>query len=122
MKYLKQLAIIIFICLLGELMVGFLPFGFPGNIMAMLLLTFLLMAKLLKEEHIKETGDFLLEVMAVFIIPVSVSMIEHLELMTQIGLQLVLVSLLVLILSFLSCAYTIRFTMWVMRKRGKTLE
>ena len=120
MKYIKQFAIIVLICLVGEVIVSFLPFAFPGNIMAMIILVGLLVSKVVKEEHIKETSDFLLEIIGLFIVPVSVGIIAHFEIIRTIGVQLLLISLITLILTFTSCAFTIRLAMRVVnrKKRG----
>ena len=62
MKYIKQFAVLVLISLMGELVVYFLPFAFPGNVMAMILLAGLLVCRVVKEDFIKETCDFLLEI------------------------------------------------------------
>jgi len=116
MKYIKQFAIIALICLIGELIASFLPFTIPGNIMAMLLLTGLLIIRVVKEEHIKETCEFLLEIIGLFIVPVSVGIIAHFELIQSVGLQLLLISLITLVLTFASCAFTIRITMKILNR------
>ena len=116
MKYIKQFAIIILICLIGELIASFLPFGFPGNIMAMVLLVGLLVTRVVKEEQIKETSDFLLEVIGLFIVPASVGVIAYFDLIRSIWLQLLLISLITLILTFAGCAFTIRLTMKIMNR------
>ena len=59
-KILKQLGIILAICLAAEFIVSLLPIAFPSSVMAILVLAFLLFTKILKEEHIRESGDFLL--------------------------------------------------------------
>lgn len=110
MKYLKQLMIILVICLIGEILARLLPIPFPGNIMAMLLLTGLLATKAIKESQIKETGNFLLELLGLTIIPVSVSVLDHMELVSQIWMQLLVISLIILVAVFASCALTIRLT------------
>jgi len=117
MKYIKQFAILVLICLIGELIVSFLPFGFPGNIMAMILLIGLLVGKVVKEEQIKETSDFLLELIGLFIVPVAVGVMAHFELIRSIWIQLFLISLITLILTFASCAFTIRLTMRVINRK-----
>jgi len=119
MKYLKQLVIILLICLISELIVDILPFVFPSNVMAMILLTGLLIIRLVKEEHIKETSDFLLEIIGLFILPVSVGMMEHFDLIRSVGIQLLLISLITLILTFASCALTIRLTMKLINRKKK---
>lgn len=122
MKYLKQLMLILMICLIGEVVVSFLPFAFPGNIMSMMILTVLLATKLMKEEQIREVGDYLLELLALFIIPISVSVINHLELVAQIWLQLLVICLIMLVVTFASCAYTIRFVSKLMNQNKKGAE
>lgn len=119
MKYTKQLIILLVICLIGEVLVRFLPFDFPGNIMAMILLLILLVTKVVKERQIKETSDFLLELIGLFILPVAVSMIAHFELISEIWWQLLLISLITLVLTFGASAYTIRITMKIMNRRQR---
>jgi len=111
MKYLKQLTIIFVICLVAEAMARLLPFQFPGNILAMLILGILLMIKVVREEHIKETSDFLLELIGLFIVPVTVSVIDQMDVIREIGLQLLIICLILMVLVFASCAFTIRLTM-----------
>jgi len=119
MKYIKQFSIIVLICLIGELIVMFLPFAFPGNIMAMILLAVLLVSRVVKEEYIKETSDFLLEVIGLFIVPVSVGMMAHFEIIQSVWVQLLFISLITLILTFASCAFTIRLTMKIINRKKK---
>ena len=114
MKYLKQFVIILMICLVGELIVHWLPFAFPGNIMAMIILVLLLTMNVIKESAIKETSDYLLSMLGLILVPASVAVIEHLELVGQIGLQILLITTIILVVAFVSCAYTIRLTMKVM--------
>jgi holin-like protein len=87
--------------------------------MAMLLLAGLLVIRVVKEEHIKETSDFLLEIIGLFILPVSVGMIAHFELIRTIGIQLLLISIITLVLTFASCAFTIRLTMKLINRKKK---
>ena len=56
MKILKQLTLILAICLAAEALVAFLPFAFPSSVAAILILAILLGAKLLKEQQIQETA------------------------------------------------------------------
>ena len=75
-KILKQLGIILAICLAAEFIVSLLPIAFPSSVMAILILALLLFTKILKEEHIRETGDFLLSNMALVFVPISIGMVE----------------------------------------------
>ena len=81
MKILKQLTLILAICLAAEALVAFLPFAFPSSVAAILILAILLGAKLLKEQQIQETADFMLKNMALVFVPLAVGMVEDLELL-----------------------------------------
>jgi len=76
MKIIKQLTIIISICLIGSYISSILPFSFPGCIISMIMLCALLMSGLLKEESIKNVADFLLINMGLFFIPAGVGILE----------------------------------------------
>ena len=54
MKILMQLAIILLICLLGEVLAALLPFPFPASVISMLLVLALLLWGPLKIYHIQK--------------------------------------------------------------------
>ncbi|MFV0483381.1 MAG: CidA/LrgA family protein [Bacteroidales bacterium] len=72
MKIFKQLFIILGINLIGEAMSQFLNLPIPGSIVGMILLLALLFSGLIKEKHISETADFMLQNMGFFFIPAGV--------------------------------------------------
>lgn len=122
MQYIKQFAIIVAICLVGEFVVSFLPFAFPGNVAAMIILAGLLVIRVVKEEHIKETSDFLLQIIALFIVPPSVAVIQYFDLIGAIWWQLIIISLITLFLTFAACTFTIRLTMKLMNRKKRNNE
>lgn len=107
MKVICQMGIIFAICLAGEGISAVLPFTCPSGIVSMLLLFFLLACGLLKEEKIKETGDFLLDNMAFFYIPVSVGMLEYFDIIRQHAVKILLICLLSFVLTLISSYYTV---------------
>ncbi|MFV0345689.1 MAG: CidA/LrgA family protein [Bacteroidales bacterium] len=72
MKIFKQLFIILGINLVGEALSQFLNLPIPGSIVGMILLLVLLFSGLIKEKHIRETADFMLQNMGFFFIPAGV--------------------------------------------------
>ena len=80
MKYLKQSAIIAGISFAGELLHHFIDLPVPASIYGMVLLFVLLETKLLKLSAVKETADFLLEIMPVMFVPAAVGILESWEL------------------------------------------
>ncbi|MGO5052720.1 CidA/LrgA family protein [Lachnospiraceae bacterium LCP25S3_G4] len=106
MKVLKQLGIILGICLLGEVTIRLLPFSFPSSVISLIILAVLLAVKVLKEEQIKETADFLAGAMAMFFIPPSIGIFEELELLKGQLLAVCIVVLISLLFTFLSASFS----------------
>ncbi len=76
MKYIKQLAIILFFSFIGELLNYFIPLSIPASIYGMVLLFIALCTKVIKLEKVEETGEFLLSIMLIFFVPASVGIMD----------------------------------------------
>lgn len=74
-KYLRQFGIILAVTCVGEIMKYFIPLPIPGSIYGLILMFVLLLAKVIKVEHVKETGEFLIEIMPLMFIPAGVGLI-----------------------------------------------
>ena len=79
MVYLKQITIIFAISLGAELLRYLLPLPVPASIYGLVLLFLLLLSGRLKPEHIKESAEFLTEIMPVMFIPAAVGLIASWE-------------------------------------------
>ena len=90
-KYLRQFGIILAVTCVGEIMKYFIPLPIPGSIYGLILMFVLLLTKVIKVEHVKETGEFLIEIMPLMFIPAGVGLITSWS-----QLQPFLVSLLVI--------------------------
>ena len=67
------------------------PFTLPASIIGMLLLLALLLARVIKTEHIREKSDYLLGNLPFFFIPASVSIINYADVLRENLLALVVV-------------------------------
>ncbi len=76
MKYIRQLSVILFISLIGEIMRLFIPLPIPGSIYGLLLMLIGLSTKLIPLEAVEETSTFLIEIMPVMFIPAAVGLLE----------------------------------------------
>lgn len=76
MKYLKQMSIILAVTFLGELTAYILPFSVPASIYGLVILLLLLLLKVIKPHQIKETADFLIDIMPIMFIPASVGIMN----------------------------------------------
>ena len=76
MKYVRQLLIILFVSFLGELLKSIIPLSIPASIYGMVLLFLALELKILKVSDIKETSNFLIEMMALMFVPAGVGLLD----------------------------------------------
>ena len=71
------------------------------------------------QSHIQEQADFLLENMAFFFSPAGVSIINYMDILKNAVVQLIIVCVVSTVITFAVTAYTVRFTMYLLRKRKK---
>lgn len=84
MKYVKQLAIILFIAFLGEVLNLLIPLSVPASVYGMILLYTALMTKLIKLESVKETALFLVEIMPIMFVPAGVGLLESYDVLSPV--------------------------------------
>ena len=119
MKYLRQFGIILAVTCAGEIMKYFIPLPIPGSIYGLILMFVLLLTKVIKVDHVKETGEFLIEIMPLMFIPAGVG------LMTSWGaLKPILVPVIVILVATTILAMGIggRVTQSIMRSKHKKEE
>ena len=91
MKYIYQFAIILLVSALGELLKYFIPLPIPASIYGLVLMLVLLMTRRVRLESVKETAEFLIEIMPMMFIPAAVGLLVSWE-----QLQPILVPVLVI--------------------------
>ena len=108
MKYLKQLLIILLVSCIGEILNYFIPLPIPASIYGLIIMILLLISKKLRLEAVKETAEFLIDIMPVMFIPAAVGLIAFWK-----QLQPILIPVCVMILTS---------TILVMVATGKTTD
>lgn len=81
MKYIRQIAIIMFIAFIGEALNALIPLPIPASIYGIVLLLILLMTGALKVESIREVSTFLIEIMTLTFIPATVGLMDSFHLL-----------------------------------------
>lgn len=76
MKYLKQLAILLVISLIGEALGFFIPLPVPASVYGLVILFVLLCTKVLKLEDVEDTTDFLISIMPFFFVGPTVGLMQ----------------------------------------------
>ena len=107
MKIIKQIFVILLFYIIGEI-VAYL-FGLvlpglyiPGTIIGLLLLITVLMTGKLSMDYVDDVGTFLSNNMAFFFIPAAVSVIEHMDVLSETILQILVIVVISTVLSFLA--------------------
>ena len=117
MKYLKQFAIILGICLLGEVLKALLPLPIPASIYGLVLMLVFLVTGLLKLEQVETAADFLIQIMSPMFIPAAVSLMDQFSSLRAILLPFLVFNQVVMIITF---AVTGRVTQFFLnREKGE---
>ena len=97
----------------------FIPLSVPGSIYGLILMFVLLLTGVLKVEHVKETGEFLIEIMPLMFIPAGVGLLTSWS-----RLQSFLVPLLVITIlsTFIVMIVTGKVTDFLLSRKGKKEE
>lgn len=119
MKILKQFAIIMSICLAGQLISSILPFPFPGSIIGMIILLILLVTKVIKLEHLQEVAGFILANMAFFFIPSGIGILEYLSVIQGQVVKILLVAILSLLITFAATSWTVTAILAIQKRVKK---
>lgn len=119
MEILRQIGVILGVCLVGVLLSSFLPIPVPASVLGMVLLFVLLCLRVVKPRHIDKSSDFLLRNMSFFFIPASVGIMEYYTLVKDHLISLLLVCLITTILTFAAAAYTVTAVIRLQERRKK---
>jgi holin-like protein len=119
MKLLAQIAIVFGICLIGEVIAGFLPIPIPASIISMVLLLILLFVRIIKIEHIREKADFLLQNMAFFFIPAGVSILENYQYLQDAIIPFLIICFVTTFLTFAATSLTVKAVLYLQERWGK---
>lgn len=76
MNYIFQLALILGVSFVGELLNAVLPFPIPASVYGLILLFLLLCSKIVKLEQVEQVAGFMISVMPIFFIEPTVGIIN----------------------------------------------
>ena len=76
MKYLRQFGIILIVSLIGEFLNYVIPLPIPASIYGLVIMFVCLCTKVIKLDEVKETADFLIEIMPLMFIPAVVGLMD----------------------------------------------
>ena len=79
MKYLHQMSVIILFSYLGEILAKAIPIAIPASVWGLLLLFAALLLKIVKIEHIKECGTWLITILPILFVAPTVNLIDQVD-------------------------------------------
>ena len=120
MKLLKQLALIAGFSVVGEiisyLLKEILGIFIPGSLIGMIILFILLTTKLIKYDFVDDVGEFFVNNMGFFFVPVAVSIMNYFGILAPIWLKLLLIIIISFFLTFVSVGLSVKLTMLLQDK------
>ena len=109
MNFIKQFLIIIGATFAGEVVYELLGLPIPAGIYGLIILLILLETGIVKTEQVKETGDFLLEILTLTFIPSTVGIITAAEELKQFLIPILLALFVVTVIVFFVTGKTAQF-------------
>ena len=119
MKYIKQFILILAISFAGELLKYLLPLPVPASIYGMVLMFLALLTGVIKLEHVRETGKFLIEIMPLMFIPAGVGLMSSWSTLKPLLLPVAVITVVTIITVMVASGHTAQFIMKREEKRGE---
>lgn len=115
MKYVRQFLIIILVSCIGELLNHFIPLPIPASIYGLVLMLALLVCKILPLDAVKETAEFLVNIMPIMFIPAAVGLLAYWTELKEFLIPVCVISVVSTVLVMLS---TGKITDFIMKRKG----
>ena len=123
MKYIKQFILILAISFAGELLKYLLPLPVPASIHGMVRMFLALLTGVIKLEHVRETGKFLIEIMPLMFIPAGVGLMSSWSTLKPLLLPVAVITVVTIITVMVASGHTAQFILKREEKReGKRGE
>ena len=117
MKNLLQIGIVFGISWVSQCIESILPFPFPASVISLLLLLVLLILRVIKVDHIREKADFLLGNLGFFFVPVSVSIMNYVDVIWENAAAFFTICVVSMVLTFAVTAGTGTLTSRLLEER-----
>lgn len=117
-KYIKQICIILVICLIAEVMEYFIPLPIAASMYGLVLMLIALSTKIIPLKEVENVSDFLTDNLAIMFIPPTVGIMASVEEIKQMLVPLVVISV---VSTLLIMTVTGKVTQFIIRRK-KTKE
>lgn len=117
MKLIWQIGIIFGVFWISQCIEYILPFPFPASVISLLLLLVLLMARIVKVEHIQDKANFLLGNLAFFFVPAVAGLMNYVDVLRDSLFAFLAVCAVSTVLTFAATAWAVQVTCRLLEKR-----
>lgn len=117
MKVFKKTLILFVVCFISDIIAFYLPFPFPGSVLAMIITLLLLLIGFIKVRQIEPVSDFLVKNMAFVFLPSTVSIVSYVDILSNIIWKFLIVCAITTFVTFFSTAYAVKLTVYLLNKR-----
>lgn len=122
MKIFKKTLILFIVCFVSDIIAFYLPFPFPGSVLAMIITFLLLLTGFVKVRQIEPVSNFFVKNMAFVFLPSTVSIIAYLDILRNIIWQFLIVCVVTTFVTFFCTAYAVKLTVYLLNKRKEKNE
>ena len=122
MKVFKKTLILFVVCFISDIIAFYLPFPFPGSVLAMIITFLLLLTGFVKVRQIEPVSDFFIKNMSFVFLPSTVSIVSYLDILSNIIWQFLIVCVVTTFVTFFCTAYAVKFTVYLLNKRKEKNE
>ena len=92
LKYIRQFGIILIISFAGEILSELLPLPVPASIYGIILMLICLGSGIIKVSDIRETSDFLIEIMPLLFVPAAVGLLDLWHILKPVWIQYITIT------------------------------
>jgi len=118
LQYIKQLVIILFISILGELCNAVLPLPIPAAVYGLAIMLVLLITGVLRLHQIEKVGNLFLEFMPIIFVPIALQILPVWKAFQNVILPFLIISV---IGTFLIIVITGRVTQFIVERKEREL-
>lgn len=122
MRYLSQLLIIMLFSFAGELCNIYLPFPIPASVYGMVFLFLALISGVVKLSQIEDTANFLLDIMPIFFVGPTVSLVRDYVLITDELLGFIILCVVSTIATLIITGHATQLIIRLRKRKGEQNE
>lgn len=117
MKIFKKTLILFVVCFISDIIAFYLPFPFPGSVLAMIITFLLFLSGAVKVRQIEPVSDFLVKNMSFVFLPSTVSIVSYLDVLSSVLWKFLIVCVATTFITFICTAYSVKLTVYILNKR-----